>query len=100
MIVREIDNRGGVRTVRLVDYSTMRVVAQSPPRERVADAWVDHASWAMGVHPMDRKAAEADAAARGVPTQFNEDGDPIIRNASHFKRLYRAYGMHDKQAYY
>lgn len=100
MIVREIDNRGGVRTERLVDYKTGKVVAERPPRERVANAWVDHASWAMGVHPLDRLEAEKDAAACGVPTQFNENGDPMITGAAHFKKLYRALGAHDKQAYY
>jgi hypothetical protein len=78
----------------------MQVVTEVPSRERVADAWVDHASWALGVHPLDRKEAEKDAAARGVPTKFNENGDPMIRSASHFKKLYRAYGLIDKQSYY
>lgn len=88
------------QTLTIAGVTLFRDYAAEQGGHRSGDAWADTASWALGVHPLDRLEAEKDASARGVPTQFNENGDPVITSASHFKKLYRAYGMHDKRAYY
>lgn len=67
---------------------------------RSGDPWTDHESWAMGVHPLDREEAMRVAREGGVPTHYNEDGNPIITSASHQRKLMRLLGMHNKQSYY
>ena len=100
MIVREIITKDGVRVERLVDYKTGNVVSSLPPRERAVDPWTNHVSWAAGVHPDDRETAMKDAAAKGVTTHFDEDGNPHFTSAKHQRRFCRAYGMVNKQSYY
>lgn len=70
------------------------------PWKQCADAWVNHQSMALGVHPLDRKAWMDDAKARGVPTYFNEDGNPEFRRSGDKKKYRKAYKIHDKLAYY
>ena len=44
-------------------------------------------SFTMGVNPEDRVTAMEDAAAHGVKTEYNKDGNPIMRNPSHARRF-------------
>jgi hypothetical protein len=56
------------------------------------DPWVDHASLALMVHPLDIKAYEKDAVERGVPTSFRDDGCPKFTSPSHQRRYCQEYG--------
>lgn len=57
-------------------------------------------SVALAVQPGQVAEAAADAAARGVPTDFTPEGEPILRDRDHKKRYLRAYGMYDRDAGY
>ncbi|HOK67210.1 MAG TPA: hypothetical protein PK054_12610 [Anaerohalosphaeraceae bacterium] len=57
-------------------------------------------SVAVGVHPSQREEAMREAAAMGVPTEFNENGDAIFRSAKHRKAFCRAFGFYDKNGGY
>ena len=72
--------------------------AEIAPRER-ADAWVNHESVAMGCHPDDRELFMRDAKEKGVPTYFNERGNPEFRSKAHWDKYRRACGFVDKQGY-
>jgi len=75
MVVREIENRGGVRTVRMVDYKTGKVVAEGPNRERIADAWVNYRSLAMAARtPGHKKRLAAKLMAHGIAPDFDDQG--------------------------
>lgn len=52
---------------------------------------------ALAVHPIDREAAEADAKKKGVPTEFQADGRPVIRNSVHQKAYIKAYGFFNRK---
>ena len=90
MIVREIDNRGGVRTERLVDYSTGKVVTELL-RPRAADAWVNHWSLSMGARTDEHAAEIAGKCARAkVPCEFDSMLRLKVNSASHQKKLANA----------
>lgn len=55
---------------------------------------------ALAVHPKQVKEAMADAAKKGVPTEFSADGSPIFTSARHRKKYCQAYGYFDKSAGY
>lgn len=48
----------------------------------------------MAVHPSQRKEAMAEADKLGVPTHYEDDGRPIIRDRNHNRRLAQALGYH------
>lgn len=52
-------------------------------------------SSSMGVHPKQRAEAIAQAKRLGVPTDFNEKGQAVLRDPMHRKRLARALGFQD-----
>ena len=90
MIVREIEHRGGVRTERLVDYATGRVVSQAPPRERIADAWVEHWSQSMGARTPQHGREIADrcrAVGLDVKFEFGTHGRLKVDGRPHQKKL-------------
>lgn len=49
----------------------------------------------MGVHPLQRQEAIDQARSLGVPTDFNERGQAVLRDPMHRKRLARALGFQD-----
>jgi hypothetical protein len=57
-------------------------------------------STALGVHPDEIKHRMAFDAAKGVPTEYNSEGDPIMRSKSHRRAFCRAHGVHDRNAGY
>lgn len=64
-----------------------------------------HRGWpilsdAMAVHPLQVQEAEADAARKGVPTQFETQyGRPIFRNREHRRQYIKKYGIIDRSSY-
>lgn len=52
-------------------------------------------SISMAVDPRIRKEAMKDAAKRGVPTHFDNDGCPVFTSKRHRKRYAEAYGFVD-----
>jgi len=94
MIVREITHRDGVRTERLVDYKTGKVIAQFPPRERAADPWANYTSVSRGVPVSQMAQAEKLAAELGVPTRYEVRGPvalPRITSREHDRKWLRAH---------
>ena len=49
-----------------------------------------------GVHPKDRKAAEAHAKRHGVPTHFDREGRPHFTSLRHQTDYLRKIGLHNK----
>jgi hypothetical protein len=53
----------------------------------------------LAVHPTQiAEAREFDRAA-GVPTDYTEDGSPLMNDARHYYRYRRAHGVHFKNGY-
>lgn len=59
-----------------------------------------YASSALGVHPDEVKHRMKFDRDMGVPTEYNSEGDPIMRSAAHRRQFCRAYGVHDRNAGY
>lgn len=57
-----------------------------------------YASTAMGVHPEEVKHRMKFDSDMGVPTVYNDEGDPIMRNKTHRRKFCRAHGVHDRNA--
>ena len=57
-------------------------------------------SMSMGVHPRQIRKAEAYCAAMGVPTQFDERGQPILTSREHRRKHARIRGYVDYDAGY
>ncbi len=57
-------------------------------------------SLAMAVHPSQRGEAAANAAAVGVPTEFNERGEPTFSGQHHQNEYMKAFGYRDLDAGY
>lgn len=57
-------------------------------------------SEAMAVHPDQIGEAVADAAKKGVPTEFDREGRPIWTSPGHRKRFCEAYGAYDRNGGY
>jgi hypothetical protein len=57
-------------------------------------------SYSMGVHPDDRFTAMKDAAAHGVPTTFNKDGNPLMRDMAHQRKFNKYMKAHNKDSYF
>lgn len=54
---------------------------------------------AMGVHPSQRQEAMAEAERVGVPTHFNEKGNPVFHDRGHWKRYMKAHNFVDLDSY-
>ncbi len=57
-------------------------------------------SYSMGVHPDDRFTAMKDAAAHGVATEFNADGNPLMRDMKHQRKFNKYMKAHNRDSYY
>ncbi len=68
-------------------------------KQRFADIW-PYASAALGVHPEEIQNRMAFDKEMGVPTEYDGDGDPIMRNATHRRDFCRAHKVHDRNAGY
>jgi putative FmdB family regulatory protein len=53
---------------------------------------------AMAVHPDQIGEAQESSVRKGVPTQFDRDGRPILTSAAHRKKFCEAYGYWAKNA--
>jgi hypothetical protein len=74
----------------------------TPPQRkelRVINGWPIE-SYSMGVDPADRFTAMADAAAHGVPTIYNERGNPEMSDMSHQRKFNKYMNAHDKDSYF
>jgi hypothetical protein len=76
------------------DYS-----AESLPATTPAGCWPME-NWAIGVTPQQRFKAMREAAAGGVPTEFNDRGRAIIRSRKHYKEYCRFRGVRNFDAGY
>lgn len=54
----------------------------------------------MAVHPDQRAEAAADSIKKGVPTDYDSQGRPVLTSARHRKRYAEAYGFYAKSAGY
>ena len=59
-----------------------------------------YASAALGVHPDELPARMAFDKAKGVPTDYDGECDPIMRSKKHRREFCRAHGVHDRNASY
>lgn len=67
---------------------------------RVARTGWPMESEALGVHPDQIEEYAKDAARKGVPTQFTEEGNPIFESRKHRYNYMKLYGYYDKDAGY
>lgn len=58
------------------------------------------ASFNMGNHPSQRKELATFLEAKGVPTEVNKQGDPVLRSRDHRRQVMKALGMYDRDAGY
>lgn len=56
--------------------------------------------WNLSVNPKQVKEAVETANAKGVPTQFKEDGTPIFESRGHYNRYLKAHGFMNRDAGY
>lgn len=77
------------------------VVAEGPAASRNAPGQVGWpiVSDALGVHHDQVAEAIADAAKRGVPTEFRSDGRAVLRDRGHRRDYLRAYGFIDRSSF-
>ncbi len=68
-------------------------------KQYVGDIW-PYPSAALGVHPEEVQHRMEFDRQMGVPTEYNSDGDPIMRNATHRRKFCRAHKVHDRNAGY
>lgn len=54
---------------------------------------------ALAVHADQVQEAIADAAKKGVPTEFRKDGRPVLRDRAHRKAYLKAYGFIDRNSF-
>lgn len=55
---------------------------------------------ALAVHPDDRDKAIREAQERGVPTDFDSEGRPLLRSRKHRKDYMTAFGFFDRSGGY
>jgi len=55
---------------------------------------------ALAVWPDQVAEARADAARKGVPTDFARDGRVVIRSQQHYRQFCKAYGVVNKGDFY
>lgn len=67
--------------------------------QRHGDIWPME-SYAAGVHPKQIPEMREFDKKNGVPTDYSEDGDPILRGPGHRKKYCEAHGLHDRNAGY
>jgi hypothetical protein len=79
-------------------YKTPLELGKSRGRRKVA-LWPRYGTF-VGVNPDERVAAMEEAKKLGVPTYFNEDGDPYFESRSHENKYLKATGHYHKNAGY
>lgn len=101
VIVRETRRKGGVRSVRLVDYATGKVVTEAAYSSRTADPWVEHWSLSMGART-DEHASEIreKCHAANVPCSFDKMLRLKVDSTSHQRKLMRVLKCHNLDSYY
>ena len=52
-----------------------------------------------GVHPLQLEEVREGARARGVPTEFTDDGSPVFTSLEHRRRYMKIQQMHDRSGY-
>jgi len=77
----------------------INIKAQQSNRRTTAGAW-PMTSDAMGVHPAQAKEYADYLRMKGVPTEINADGNPILTSRNHRKRVCAATGQYDRNAGY
>jgi len=55
---------------------------------------------ALACHPKDVESYRQDAKRRGVPTEFQRDGRPVMTSRAHQKAYLKAYGYHNNDGGY
>lgn len=75
------------------DYRAERVAV--PPTA----GWPMEPCFASGVHPNQAQELCNYLEERGVPTEVNNEGDPIYRSATHRRKVLAARGMHDRSSF-
>lgn len=58
------------------------------------------ASYAIGGHPDDRIRMMKEASDKGVPTEFDREGDAVFTSPRHRQRYCKAMGYYDRNAGY
>lgn len=64
-----------------------------------ATGWPKESS-AAGVHPDQVQEAMVESAKRGVPTEYNKKGRPIMRDRAHRRAYNKAHGFRDNDGGY
>lgn len=80
---------------RFVDGKVVEVQKQAPafrPRYPLACE-------ALSVHPTDIGAAIEFDRANGVPTDYREDGTPLMQDSRHYKKYRRLHGFYDRSGF-
>ena len=68
-------------------------------RQYHGDIW-PMASYAAGVHPKQIPEMKKFDREHGVPTDYTEEGDPVLTSPSHRRKYCQAHGLFDRNAGY
>ena len=75
-----------------------------PPREETGCegliGWKPMVNEVLAVHPDQVKEAIESARAKGVPTDFKADGQPVFTSRAHYKEYCEKYGFYNKDGGY
>jgi len=66
-------------------------------RQHFGDIW-PMASYAAGVHPKQIPEMREFDKQHEVPTDYNEDGDPVFKGPKHRRKYCEAHGLFDRNA--
>lgn len=69
----------------------LRDIAAEHGNTRSGDAWTNHASLALMVHPGDVPRYVEDARKKGIRVEFNDRGMPLFHSRSEQRKYLKAY---------
>ncbi len=103
-IIRKIKGKecyflDGKQVTKAVFDKTMDLPLDRKPVNKRCKRGYPIKSVACAVISKNAKKAEAEAAKRGVPTEYTKGGRPILRDAQHRKQFLKAFGLHDRNSY-
>lgn len=94
--MRAVSGHGGVFHF---DSKLGKIVEGRSPQQRRTTKWPIHSD-SMGVAPSQAKDLEKFLASRGVPTEVDSDGNPVLTGPRHRKRVAEARGFYDRNGGY
>lgn len=94
--IKPVSGRGGVF---YFDHRLGKIVEGRAPKRRGVAQWPIHSD-AMGVAPSQRQQLADFLASKGVPTEVDGDGNPVLTGPRHRKQVAEARAFYDRNGGY